>query len=114
VWRPNACRRHLARLGVGHKWWVVVAEVDGELNPSSRETRNARWATTAELQELAERTVDYAHGRISDEAFATRPGIEPVQVRWFANADLIDVDQADLDAIEDLIAGLADTAGERL
>jgi NUDIX domain len=112
VWRPNTCRRHPGRLGVGHKWWVVTGEVDGDLNPSTRETRNARWATPAELQQLAERTVDYAHGRISGEAFATQPGIEPVQVQWFADAGLIGVADADLTAIEDLVVQIAD-AGER-
>lgn len=103
-WRDNACRRSAGGRGTGHSWKIYLAEVTGELAPSQRETRNARWLTTAELQELAGRTAAYAAGGMSAAQFAAAPGIEPVWVRWLADAQVIRVTHADAAATERLAA----------
>lgn len=81
-WRSNRCRRRPGPRGTGHQWTVFHATVTGELAPSERETRNARWIPAGQLQALADRTSAYACGRVADGDFVARPGLEPVWVRW--------------------------------
>ena len=102
-WRPGSCRRLPGPGGIGHLWSLYSVQVDGELSPSARETRDTRWRTGAELQQLAERTVAYARGRVSAAQFAVVPGVEPVWARWFDMAGLIALTAGDLSAIEDLL-----------
>lgn len=102
-WRGNRCRRHPGERGIdgiGHQWWVFEAVVDGDLNPSDRETRNARWVEVDELQRQANRTAFYADGHISDEEFTATPGVEPVQVQWLADLGLIQMPKQALAAID--------------
>uniref|UniRef100_UPI003F4970F8 NUDIX domain-containing protein n=1 Tax=Streptosporangium sp. CA-256172 TaxID=3240076 RepID=UPI003F4970F8 len=102
TWREDRCRRRPGPSGSGHQWYLFRATVRGELAPSSRETRNARWINPAELQELAVRTALYACGRLTEQEFVAEPGIEPVWVDWLVAADLVDLDDADRAAINDL------------
>lgn len=81
-WRANACRRVTGPEGVGHEWQVYRATVTGTLNPSPRETRNARWLTLEDLQALAGQTAWYARGAGSEL------GLEPVWVQWLIDAGL--------------------------
>lgn len=99
-WRHNRCNRGPGPLGTGHRWKIYQAEVSGELNPSPRETRNARWLTLREIQRLADRTAVYAHGRISAGDFAAAPGIEPVWVAFLADLHLITMNPGELEDIE--------------
>lgn len=103
-WRPNRCRRRPGSRGVGHQWQVYRATVTGTLTPSARETRNVRWHSAAELQQLAGVTVAYANGHITPAEFEDRPGIEPVWVQWLSDYDLISVTPEDLAAIDRLAA----------
>ena len=103
-WRDNRCRRLPGRFGIGHRWQVYRADVAGTLAPSARETRNVRWLTVAELQQLTDRTAAYAHGRITDVEFTEMPGIEPVWVAWLVAADLVAATPADLDVIDHVAA----------
>jgi 8-oxo-dGTP pyrophosphatase MutT (NUDIX family) len=103
-WRPNRCRRLPGELGVGHAWAVYAATVTGELAPSARETKNVRWIPGAHLQGLADRTVAYAHGHLSDADFATGPGIEPVWVQWLVDLEVISVILEDLERVDQLAA----------
>ncbi len=93
-WRPNVCRRPAGPAGIGHHWSVYTASATGQLSPSARETRNARWLTATQITDLVTRTVAYAHGS------ADTPGIEPVWVLWLVHAGLAQVSGADLDVIE--------------
>ena len=80
---PNRCRRIPAK-SLGHDWRVFAASRwTGELTPSERETRGARWYTVEEIQALAERTVAYAHGDVSEADWQAKPGLEPVWVDIF-------------------------------
>lgn len=104
-WRGNRCGREL-RPGVdpqqaGH-WWNIyrVRRWSGDVVEAPEEITNARWCTPADLQELVERTVALAYGRITDEEFRRRPGIEPVWVRWLRDAGYVRVANTDLEAVE--------------
>lgn len=99
-WRNNRCRREPGQRGIGHQWQIFRATVSGELNASQRETRNVRWLTADDLQALADRTIDYAHGNITDDEFVTSPGIEPVWVRFLTELGEITASPRDLDLIE--------------
>lgn len=106
-WRDNRCGRHL-RPGApaGHWWniyrWRVSQGWDGELRLAPDEVANARWLNPLQLQELVERTIDLAHGRLTAEEFRTRPGAEPVWVRWWRDAGYIRIASHDLEVIEEL------------
>ena len=101
-WRANMCRRPTAAgRGVGHDWIVYRAVVHGELAPSPRETRNARWIPRAELQTLYERTLAFiVTGTVSRSEFESAPGLDPVWARWFAIAGALDATAQQLDHID--------------
>ncbi len=103
-WRSNRCRRLPGMRGTGHTWQVYTATVSGDLAPSARETKNVRWIPAVDLQALADRTVVYAHGHLSDEEFAERPGIEPVWVQWLAATGAIFATPAHLERVDRLAA----------
>lgn len=102
-WRTAACRRRPGPRGVGHDWRVYHAPATGTLAPSTRETKGARWYTRPELQALAERTADYARGRLTDADFTAAPGIEPVWCQWLHETSLIRLAEDALDVIDDLL-----------
>jgi len=99
-WRDNRCRRRPGGRGTGHDWTVYQATVTGDLTPSARETKNVRWIASDALQELADRTVAYAQGRVTDTEFDAAPGIEPVWMQWLADIAAIRVDSAELLQVE--------------
>lgn len=99
-WRDNRCRRRPGGRGTGHDWTVYQATVTGDLTPSERETKNVRWIASDTLQELADRTVAYAQGRMTDTEFEAAPGIEPVWMQWLADIAAIRVDSAELLQVE--------------
>ncbi|GAA1454221.1 NUDIX hydrolase [Nocardiopsis tropica] len=74
----NRCRR-IPAPSMGHEWMVFGAtKWTGELTPSERETRGADWYELDEIQALAERTVAYAHGYVTEAEWQASPGLEPV------------------------------------
>ncbi|MFD1547718.1 NUDIX hydrolase [Nonomuraea guangzhouensis] len=91
----NRCRRQLDDDDPGHEWRVYWAQVRGEVAPSEEETRNVRWVEIAELQELANITMAYANGHLTDGEFAERPGLEPVWVEWFYHLGHIELARDD-------------------
>ncbi|WP_374777113.1 NUDIX hydrolase [Streptomyces sp. NBC_01310] len=101
-WRDNRCRRRPGARGTGHDWTIYQATVTGDLTPSARETKNVRWIAPDALQELADRTVAYAQGRVTDAAFEAARGIEPVWMQWLANIAAIHVSPDELLQVERL------------
>lgn len=99
-WRPNRCRREPGPAGTGHQWEVYTAVVSGELNPSPREVRLARWLSYPQVQLLANRTMLHAQGRISDRGWEESPGIEPVWTGFLAALGMIRLPDGDLRLIE--------------
>lgn len=104
-WRDNRCRRTDGPQGAGHEWWIYRAQVHGELAPSPRETHNARWLSTRELQVLSLRTARYVYGDITEAEWRHEPGIEPVWVYFLSLAGLISAHREDLAAIEETVSG---------
>ena len=106
-WRPNRCRREPGPKGTGHQWEIYVAYLGlqvPELKLSEREVKLARWLSAPQVQLLANQTVLYAHGRVSDSEFQDFPGIEPVWVGFLAELDVVRLPVADLLAVEQLAA----------
>lgn len=101
-WRGNRCRRRPGARGTGHDWTIYRATVTGDLAPSVRETKNVRWIAPDALQELADRTVAYAKGLMTDAAFEAAPGIEPVWMQWLADVAAIHIGPDDLLRVEQL------------
>ncbi|GGT67501.1 NUDIX hydrolase [Streptomyces atratus] len=101
-WRGNRCRRLPGARGTGHDWTIYQATVTGDLTPSTRETTNVRWIAPDALQELADRTVAYAQGHLTDAEFAAAPGIEPVWMQWLANIAAIHISPDDLLRVDQL------------
>lgn len=102
-WQPNRCRRQTEEgRTAGHHWTIYRAEVTGGLRPSPRETRNARWLTRAQIQDLVDRTAAAARGEVPADAFAQAPGIEPVWVWWLHAVGLVDVPDDDLARVQAL------------
>jgi len=103
-WRDNKCRRAPGPAGTGHEWRVYLATVAGDLDPSPRETRNARWLNRDDMQSLACQTAWHAQG-LRDE-----PGIEPVWVQWLADSGLVVMHPHSLAQIDRIAAGEAPCA----
>lgn len=97
VWRHNACGRRVGPRGIGHDCMLFEADVAGDLNRSKRETLDLRWMDLDELDERAQHTIAYAHGKIPDKDF---DGIELVWMRWFRDHDVIPCSTRVLNAIE--------------
>lgn len=96
-WRFNACRRLPGPAGTGHHWSVYQATTTGALSPSARETRNTRWLSAGQIQQLVDQSIHYARAR------RTQPGIEPVWVQWLVHAGIATANDDDLRSL-DLIA----------
>ena len=103
-WRNNACRRTPGPNGVGHSCAVYRATVVGEVSVDPQEVAGVRWCTARRLQRLADRTVAYAHGRLTGQAYVRHPGLEPVWVRFAAAEGLVEVNERDLVAVDRLAA----------
>lgn len=111
TWVPGRCRRHPSPmhpdLGWGHQWFVFEVDTAGVLAVDESEVQHPRWVTSAELAALAARTVDYAHGRVSDREWSADPGLEPAWLLLLASPGLdgrrhLDITAADQAAITDL------------
>lgn len=100
---PNLCRRPSgsALNRPGHDWWVYATEVgrDPATTFSVDETKGGAWYTPAQLQALAERTVTYACGEISEADWQRDPGLEPVWAHWMRELGHVRVSEADLAAV---------------
>lgn len=99
-WRPNRCRREPGPAGTGHLWEVYRATVSGDLAPSPREVRLARWLSAPQMQLLANRTMLRAQGRVSDGSWDESPGIEPVWTGFLATLGMIRMSPGDLSLVE--------------
>ena len=105
-WRDNRCGRELRPGAPEGHWWTVYRTRlwTGDVQVAPDEVTNARRVNSEQLQELVDRTIALAHGRITEVEFGARPGIEPVWVRWLRDAGYVRVANPDLDAVEILAA----------
>jgi ADP-ribose pyrophosphatase YjhB (NUDIX family) len=56
---PNLCASLPALPNPGHYWWVAAATAEGTLTPAPGETKGAAWYTRAEIDALAQATLDH-------------------------------------------------------
>lgn len=84
--KENPCRRED---GTWHYWQIFEVEVVGEVNRSLEETKQTKWVTIEELKILATRTEEFNEGKISQEDWDTKPGIEPVWYEWMKELNII-------------------------
>jgi ADP-ribose pyrophosphatase YjhB (NUDIX family) len=75
--KDNVCRRPD---GSWHYWKIYEVEVRGEVKRSEDETKRAGWYTRQEIEELAERTMKYLRGEVSEDEWQKNPGLE---VFWY-------------------------------
>lgn len=77
--RENYCRR---KGGTWHYWKLYEAQVEGEIEPSQDETKQAGWYSKEQVEELAKRTEKYLAGEISEEEWQSNPGLETAWFQW--------------------------------
>ncbi len=99
-WRAGRCGRPPGPRGVGHEWQVYTATASGTADPPRSRARQPRWLDPDEIQQLAARTAEYAHGQLTDGQFYARPGIEPAWVAFLAELGIITMAEHDLTAID--------------
>jgi ADP-ribose pyrophosphatase YjhB (NUDIX family) len=75
--KRNSCRR---KYGTWHHWKVYNVTTVGEIKRSKEEAKQAGWFSVAEVNELARRTENYLQGKISENSWRKRPGLEVV---WY-------------------------------
>ena len=100
--RPNLCASRPNPVAPGHYWTIYRATATGTLTPAAGETTGAAWYTPGQVEALAQQTIDYAHGRVTDAEYEAQPGLEAVWVAHLAALGYLTVDEADLDAVEAL------------
>lgn len=68
----------------------------GTLTPAPGETQGADWYTPEQVRALADRTLAYARGEITEDEFRTAPGLEAVWIRLLHQAGLLEATHEDL------------------
>lgn len=84
--KENPCRRPG---GSWHYWKIYEVETSGEVKRSEDETKQAGWYTVDQIKTLAQRTVSYKAGEISEDDWQNSPGIEPVWCEWFKELKIL-------------------------
>jgi hypothetical protein len=99
VWRADRCGRPPAHAASATSSRSIPP------SPAARRSRPAAapagW-TPAEIGQLAGRTAEYAHGRVTDAQFFARPGIQPAWVTFLAGLGIITLAGPDLAVIDRL------------
>lgn len=100
-WRPDRCARGDGPLGAGHHWTLYRALATGRMRVDPGRYTATRWAGPAEVENLAQRSLAFARGQVTDGQWRDRPGLELVWVRWLALTRLLVTVTADeLEEIE--------------
>ena len=84
--KDNPCRREG---GTWHYWKIYNAEVEGEIQRSLEETKQAGWYSKEEIGGLANRTEQYLAGKTSEDEWQKSPGLEPVWYEWMKELKII-------------------------
>jgi hypothetical protein len=90
-WRDDRCRLVPGPTGAGHNWMILTAP-----GAAASLASDGQWVTRDELQQLADRTIGYAAGRIPAEDRDGRPGLAPEWVGWLAGSAIDPVGHDDL------------------
>ncbi len=84
--KENKCRREG---GSWHYWKLYKVEVNGDMDRSLDETKQARWFSIDEIKKFAKRTEQYLAGKISEKEWENDPGLETVMHEWFKELKII-------------------------
>jgi ADP-ribose pyrophosphatase YjhB (NUDIX family) len=77
--KENPCRRPE---GTWHYWRIYLAEAEGELKPSTEETRGHVWCSKREMEELLSgESIMISSGKLG--------GLERVWLDWFTELDIL-------------------------
>lgn len=80
-WQPNQCGAVVPHPSGGHQWEVLRTDRwSGEVTIAPDEVRSYGWYDLGQVRHLADRTIAYAHGHLSDADWKQAPGLEPVWV----------------------------------
>jgi ADP-ribose pyrophosphatase YjhB (NUDIX family) len=86
--KNNPCRRPN---GTWHFWRIYQAEVTGEVKESHEEVKKILWCSRLELNNLADRTRMYKLGKVLEDDWEARPGLEPVWLEWLEKIGEVDL-----------------------
>ncbi len=76
--KENPCRREG---GTWHYWRIYKANADGELKPSTEETRGSFWCTREQMRDMLDgKAIRMPHGEA---------GLEPVWREWFSELNIL-------------------------
>lgn len=84
--KENHCSRPE---GDWHYWKLYQIRAEGEIRRSLDETKKAGWYSKDEIQELAQKTLAYKNGGITETEWTKNPGLEPVMHEWFSTLKII-------------------------
>jgi len=84
--KDNRCRREG---GGWHYWKIYKVEIEGDLNPSKDEAKQAGWYSKDDIKKLTDKTRLYLEGKILEDKWRESPGLEPVWYQWFEELGII-------------------------
>jgi ADP-ribose pyrophosphatase YjhB (NUDIX family) len=84
--KENHCRRED---GNWHYWKIYKISVEGDIDRSQDETKQAGWYTKKQISQLALKTEKYNNQEITEEEWSKNPGLEPVMYEWFKELKII-------------------------
>ena len=84
--KENHCRRES---GTWHYWKIYQVNIEGNIERSESETKQANWYTKDQIRELGNKTERYNKKEIPEEEWNQNPGLEPVMYEWFKELKII-------------------------
>lgn len=84
--KQNLCRR---RGGTWHYWKIYQMQVQGELQRSREETKQAHFFEPAHINVFVERTKRYLAKGTTEHDWSQAPGFQLVWYEWFSELGLI-------------------------
>ncbi|NVN97029.1 NUDIX hydrolase [Candidatus Nomurabacteria bacterium] len=72
-----------------HYWKIYKVEVEGKIDRSLDETKQAGFYSIDQIKIFAERTEKYLNKEIEEEEWNKNPGLEPVMYEWFKELKII-------------------------
>jgi hypothetical protein len=75
--------------GTWHYWKIYAVKVQGEIQRSLEETKQANWFDPVQVQLFADRTKRYLAGHTTEHDWRQAPGLEVVWYEWFRDFGFI-------------------------
>ena len=84
--KNNVCRRIG---GNWHHWKIYEIKTTGKVKRNPVETKQIGWYSLNEIKILVKITASYLKGKITEEKWQQKPGIETVWYDWFKELKII-------------------------